>query len=459
MKKFLLFSLLVLWCGASAWAVTDGVKYDVVNGLKIQNVWIQDRCHTMNDWASQPYCNTLARTAVMHDGYVYISRTNANTVIEGTDTIAQSVVYKVDASNGNLVKELPLTLDGAPYGNATLNANTIGVDNFGHLYISPASFENGTNHRVYMLDGETGELTLVMDEEKGLPARVDYIDVMGDLTREQAECNVMGAAANFEGYLYRWHADQGSDWEGGFEGDTYLQIVAFPDYPEGLTNWGYAPVVKMVLNGEDNYSGELFYVDGFHSSPILYDVWGTLVDSFDKVDKELWPSEVGANGVCEFTLDGRNFLVYVLAQYSSWNSDSTVNRACQVNIAELGEDMALEGMQRYWMVPDELGTMSDGGNRVQSMNVEYGTDEKGNPMVTLFIFKCYNGMGVYKITLDDGSSVLPGDVNGDGSVNISDISEVIDLILSGRFSPNADVNGDGSVNISDINALIAIILK
>ena len=54
----------------------------------------------------------------------------------------------------------------------------------------------------------------------------------------------------------------------------------------------------------------------------------------------------------------------------------------------------------------------------------------------------------------------PGDVNGDGSVNISDVSLVIDAILGdGDFNSALDVNGDGSVNISDINAIIAIILQ
>jgi hypothetical protein len=440
------------------WAVTDGVKYDVVNGLKIENLWIQDRAHTIEQWSAQPYCNTSARTAVMHDGFIYIARSNANAVILGTDTLAQSVIYKVNAANGEFVKELPLTLDGNIYGGAVLSSNTVGVDNFGHLFMAPYTSELASEQPVYMVDKETGELTLVAILDKGEALqRCDYIDVMGDLTLEQAECNIMSAGASSE-YVYRWHADQGGDWEGGFEGDSYLAIYDF--YPETVTNWGYAPVVKMIPNGEGDYSGELFYVDGFHSSPILYDVYGTMVDNFEKVDPEIWPMEVGANGVCEFTLDGRNFFVYVTAQYSDWDADGVNLRACQVNICEMGEGMVFEGMQRYWMVPDALGTFSDGGTRVESMNVEYGTDAKGNPMVTLFIFKCVNGMAVYRITLDDGENPgLPGDVNGDGSVNISDVNEVIDLILGGRYSERADVNGDGSVNISDINSLIAIILK
>ena len=458
MKKFLLFSLFVASCALSMWAVTDGVKYDVVNGLKIENLWIQDRAHTIEQWSAQPYCNTSARTAVMHDGFIYIARSNANAVILGTDTLAQSVIYKVNAANGEFVKELPLTLDGNIYGGAVLSSNTVGVDNFGHLFMAPYTSELASEQPVYMVDKETGELTLVAILDKGEALQsCDYIDVMGDLTLEQAECNIMSAGASSE-YVYRWHADQGGDWEGGFEGDPYLAIYDF--YPETVTNWGYAPVVKMIPNGEGDYSGELFYVDGFHSSPILYDVYGTMVDNFEKVDPEIWPMEVGANGVCEFTLDGRNFFVYVTAQYSDWDADGVNLRACQVNICEMGEGMVFEGMQRYWMVPDALGTFSDGGTRVESMNVEYGTDAKGNPMVTLFIFKCVNGMAVYRITLDDGvTPILPPDPNNDGSINISDVNVIIEMILGGKYAVNCDVNQDGSVNISDINAIIALILN
>ena len=120
-------------------------------------------------------------------------------------------------------------------------------------------------------------------------------------------------------------------------------------------------------------------------------------------------------------------------------------------------------MQRYWMVPDALGMMSDGGTRVESMNVEYGTDAEGNEEVTLFIFKCYNGMGVYKIgTNVGGDEPQPGkkgDVNGDGEVNIADVNALIAQILSGQTSAAADVNGDGEVNIADVNAVIDIILS
>ncbi|MBQ7205073.1 MAG: dockerin type I repeat-containing protein [Muribaculaceae bacterium] len=461
MKKFLL-SLLLMAAGiASALAVTDGVTYERVNGIGIKNVWIQDRAHTGEVWSNKPYCNTSARTAVLNDGYIYIARSNANTVILGTDTLAQSVIYKINAANGELVKELALTLDGNIYGGAVLSSNTVGVDNFGHLYMAPYTSELASMQPVYMVDKETGELTLMGELDKGdALQRCDYIDVMGDITREQAECNIMTVGASSE-YIYRWHADQGGDWEGGFDGDPYLAILDF--YPETVTQWGYAPVAKMVLAEEDDYSGQLFYIDGFTSSPILYDVTGTMVDNFENVDPAFWPMDVGANGVCEFTLEGRNFIVYVAAQYTGVDEGTGVNKACQVYICELGEGMSLGGLQRYWMVPDELGAVSDGGTRVQSMNVEYGTDAQGNEEITLFIFKCYNGMAVYKIgtgvTGDDPDPGIKGDVNGDGEVNIADVNAAIDMILKGNSSASADVNGDGEVNIADVNALIDIILN
>ena len=56
--------------------------------------------------------------------------------------------------------------------------------------------------------------------------------------------------------------------------------------------------------------------------------------------------------------------------------------------------------------------------------------------------------------------LLVGDVNGDGRVNVSDVSVLINMILGleAMDQEHADVNGDGRVNVSDVTALINIIL-
>lgn len=53
---------------------------------------------------------------------------------------------------------------------------------------------------------------------------------------------------------------------------------------------------------------------------------------------------------------------------------------------------------------------------------------------------------------------IPGDVNGDGTVDIADVNAAINLILTTSFDAKANVNGDNTVDIADINALINIIL-
>ncbi len=59
----------------------------------------------------------------------------------------------------------------------------------------------------------------------------------------------------------------------------------------------------------------------------------------------------------------------------------------------------------------------------------------------------------------DEPEITTGDVNGDGSLSIADVSVLIDLLLSGgEVSDVADFNGDGSVTIADVSALIDFLL-
>jgi len=53
---------------------------------------------------------------------------------------------------------------------------------------------------------------------------------------------------------------------------------------------------------------------------------------------------------------------------------------------------------------------------------------------------------------------LTGDLNSDDAVNILDIIQLANMILSEEYADNADLNGDGTLNILDIISLANIIL-
>ena len=71
-----------------------------------------------------------------------------------------------------------------------------------------------------------------------------------------------------------------------------------------------------------------------------------------------------------------------------------------------------------------------------------------------------------KFEIPGGGDAEPGDVNNDGSINIDDITTLIDHMLKDDFddsdefsSTGADVNQDGSIDIDDLTALLDMMLS
>ena len=464
MKKFLLsLALLAGMIPAAMALTTDGQTYEEINGLQIKNMWIFDRVHTGDAYVSSPICSQRARTATMIGDRIYVGRSEETAVIVGQDTVMQSFLHIFDANNGEYLQALPLTLDGAPYSRF-LGVASVGKDNFGHLWVAPMTGTSSNEVPVYMVDPETGEMTLIVEMDKGgVMLRTDYLDVLGDLTLEEAECNIMTVAGSTSdpGFptVYRMHGDQGGDWDGGFDGDPYMDFISF--YPETKTGFSLAPIVKMIIDNEveeERYSGNLFYIDCFDTAPVTYDISGNVIDSFEYTDPALKP-KVQPNGMDEFTIDGRNFFVYTIADM---NNDGY---GCQARICEFDESMSFEHMTGMWQIPaDSLGKVNDSGLRVHCFATEKSVDDEGNEVVTLLTFKAYNGMAVYKIGKNVGGEEpptpgVPGDVNGDDVVDGSDANIIINMIL-GKADPSdaADVNGDGNVDGGDLNLVINMIL-
>ena len=80
----------------------------------------------------------------------------------------------------------------------------------------------------------------------------------------------------------------------------------------------------------------------------------------------------------------------------------------------------------------------------------------GNPITDLYV----TNANKRRLGESDPSAVLPGDANGDGMVNVDDVTIHIDMLLGAATpSPGADVDGDGKVTIDDTTTLIDMLLS
>ena len=70
------------------------------------------------------------------------------------------------------------------------------------------------------------------------------------------------------------------------------------------------------------------------------------------------------------------------------------------------------------------------------------------------------GIDPFTYTVTVNESFMQGDVNGDGEVDVRDITALIDVIMNSiTDNPRADVNADKDIDVRDITALIDIIMN
>ena len=408
MKKSLLFASALVLSASSAFAGVDAneADYATTNGIDVDCMWLHSRVN--GSWASGnqdiPFIAQYGkvRTAtIWNDGSADkvvmgfskpVNYPKADGTEEAIDT-ATLLIYNI--VNGALESEVQLSYNNEPI-KGLLSANQIGTDDAGNLWIAGyiATISNEAAYKVYVVkDVTTGECDLAAElflpeDDMAASGRIDYCDILGDVTGATSHGIVMApVASGADLYALRWKREQGADeWVGDFDG--YVSLAMNEAYPADQTNWGTAP--SLAILWDEELTGENFYVDGFTTCPSLYNTTGSMLESFATAT-EMAPA-TGCNGVAEFELADKNFIVYVLAQYNA-------TPGCAIRVAELGEGMVFEGMTKYWDLPAAgLGEVSDGGTRIHGiMATAKMTDEAGKTARYLLTYKCNNGVGVYRI--------------------------------------------------------------
>ena len=69
----------------------------------------------------------------------------------------------------------------------------------------------------------------------------------------------------------------------------------------------------------------------------------------------------------------------------------------------------------------------------------------------------FEAFSLDNIVITAGSTVMKGDVNMDGAINLLDVDPFIDVLQGGGFQAEADTNCDGAVNLLDVGPFVELL--
>ena len=248
---------------------------------------------------------------------------------------------------------------------------------------------------------------------------------------------------------------------------SYLKIDSYPtaafnrfDYPlSGSVGMGmgynssYTQIVADYIN--DGYFGT-------NTTPVAASI--NLTGNYDPETRQL-TVKVAGEGSSEFkTLFGsvvgvtvyltEDGLVARQLNNGTWINNYTHNHVMR-DILSTVTGTAINWDEQNVNYANEFSTTLDESWNSDNMHIVAFINRKGSG-TKKEILNC--DMIAIKDLPKPGTTVI-GDVTGDGTVDISDVNAIINMMLGNiEKSPAADINDDGNVDISDVNAIINIML-
>lgn len=397
----------------------DANAYDAVNGYRLTNKWVRS--------VKSEYGNiTFENKGQLNRGFAVVGDTIYVSGRESASTTAPAYLYLYSADTGERIKRMPLGYEATvPY----YPCNDVQTDHAGNLVISNLTLNVGTTPLVLQsVDKTTGALTKVASVTfSGLEeSRIDHCAVAGDV--KSGDFSVF-ACPRYNTKLLRWQ----------FRGGKLAsqQSVTMKGYaPSHATTSGIAPQ----LYAQDE---NIVYINGSGIYFTRYNFATGAIDGAFSTGSPMAPEGTNGNGGTAFTLGGAHYMLYPSGDFNS---------SFNFNLVQNTTDTSFDGHQLMWCFPKRgLGNVNSDTWSAQCTAVPVSATD-----AMLYLYVPGNGMAAYQLS----KNVKFGDVNGDGNVDVSDVTALINMILGTTPADLevADINADGILDVTDVTALINEIL-
>ena len=386
-------------------------EYPIRGRFSLENNWVISNIED-NFAANKPGSNDYVRGMAAKDGIMYFINRETTSIV------------RVDGATGEMLEPIKLTgehlfqkvtgtdsVSGEQTWGAatTLPFNDIKFDWAGNCLIGACVSAAAATQpfMIYLVDLNTGACTeLINDDLRDNPGlsevtfRFDAFGVAGDVTKNGV---VMAADANDGLNVYRWLIENGVAGEG-----EQINIKLDPAVDQSLyiniAGFGTAPQIF-----PQDETGELFYVDGFNTLPMLFsgnpDQGATLLDDFIYVPTgtkvtntpdEVLSMNTGHNGLIEFQV-GEDYFLLITA------SNTAANPASSFALYKFADaDRLFEGMTPLWFFPHNGMGSATNGCRTAVPSVDVIDDNTA----VLYVYTNNNGYGTYTLkTNATGSAV------------------------------------------------------
>ena len=397
----------------------DANAYDAVNGYRLTNKWVRS--------VKSEYGNiTFENKGQLNRGFAVVGDTIYVSGRESASTTAPAYLYLYSADTGERIKRMSLGYEATvPY----YPCNDVQTDHAGNLVISNLTLNVGTTPLVLLsVDKTTGALTKVASVTfSGLEeSRIDHCAVAGDV--KSGDFCVF-ACPRYSTKLLRWQ----------FRGGKLAsqQSVTMKGYaPSHATTSGIAPQ----LYAQDE---NIVYINGSGIYFTRYNFATGAIDGAFSTGSPMAPEGTNGNGGTAFTLGGAHYMLYPSGDFNS---------SFNFNLVQNSTDTSFDGHQLMWCFPKRgLGNVNSDTWSAQCTAVPVSATD-----AMLYLYVPGNGMAAYQLS----KNVKFGDVNGDGIVDVSDVTALINMILGTTPADLevADINADGILDVTDVTALINAIL-